>query len=47
MTIDPRTGLTVEQMKAASRRLYFEVFGAGILDAADEIMAATGVTTLP
>jgi hypothetical protein len=39
MTIDARTALTVDQMKAASRRLYVDVFGAGSLDAADEIMA--------
>jgi hypothetical protein len=33
MTIDARTALTVEQTKAASRRLYVEVFGAGNFDA--------------
>ena len=41
MTIDPRTAMTVEQMKAATRRLYVDVFGAGILESADEIMAAS------
>ena len=47
MTIDARTSLTVEQMKAASRRLYVEVFGAGSLDAADEIMAVSCVSHGP
>ena len=31
--------LTGEQMKGMSRRLYVEVFGAGNLDAADQILA--------
>lgn len=47
MTIDTRTALTIEQMKAASRRLYMDVFGAGCVDAADEIMAARCVSHGP
>ena len=47
MTLDPRTALTFEQMKAASRRLYVEVFGAGSLDAADEIMAVSCISHGP
>jgi predicted ester cyclase len=47
MTIDPGTALTFEQMKAASRRLYVEVFGAGSLDAADEIMAVSCISHGP
>ena len=46
MAIDARTSL-VEQMKAASRRLYVEVFGAGNLDAADEIMSASCISHGP
>ncbi len=45
--VDPRTALTLEQMKAASQRLYVEVFGAGRVDAADEIMTASCVSHGP
>ena len=45
--VDPRTALTLEQMKAASQRLYVEIFGAGRVDAADEIMTASCVSHGP
>jgi predicted ester cyclase len=44
MTNEGATTLSLEQMKNLSRRLYVEVFGAGDLDAADEILSPGAVS---
>jgi predicted ester cyclase len=47
MTNEGATTLSLEQMKNLSRRLYVEVFGAGALDAADEILSPGAVSHGP